>query len=170
VQGEPFSTWAGPVSLAGGVEYRTDKVDGTADPISQNLGFFVNNAANINGKVNVGEGYVESVVPLLKDVPLARSRGFQRRGPAHSLTTATIRPQAHPVSARRPGSSVLTWQLIESFRIRGTKSRDIRAPNVSELFGPNTRTFGILNDPRARRSCRPIRGGPPARMASWFRK
>jgi outer membrane receptor protein involved in Fe transport len=41
----------------------------------------------------------------------------------------------------------LTWQLMESLRIRGTRSRDIRAPNVSELYGPNTTGFGILNDP-----------------------
>lgn len=33
-------------------------------------------------------------------------------------------------------------------RLRATKSRDIRAPNVSELFGPNTTTFSILTDPK----------------------
>jgi iron complex outermembrane receptor protein len=145
VQGEPFSTWAGPVSVAGGVEYRSDKIDGTADPISQALGFFVNNASNINGKVNVTEGYAETVVPLLKDLPFARKVEFNgairrthydRSSPTSSSTVSTT---THKLG--------LTWQLVESFKIRGTKSRDIRAPNVSELFGPNTRTFGILNDP-----------------------
>jgi iron complex outermembrane receptor protein len=146
VQGEPFSTWAGPVSVAGGVEYRSDKIDGTADPISQNLGFFVNNAQNINGKVDVTEGYAESVVPLLKDVPLARSVDF------NGAVRRTHYDRSSPTSGSSDVSTTtykvgLTWQVIESFRIRGTKSRDIRAPNVSELFGPNTRTFGILNDP-----------------------
>ena len=146
VQGEPFSTWAGPVSVAGGVEYRSDKIDGTADPISQNLGFFVNNAQNINGKVNVTEGYAESVVPLLKDVPLARSIDF------NGAVRRTHYDRSSPTAGSSDVSTTtyklgLTWQLIESFRIRGTKSRDIRAPNVSELFGPNTTGFGILNDP-----------------------
>jgi outer membrane receptor protein involved in Fe transport len=146
VQGEPFSTWAGPVSLAGGVEYRSDKIDGGADPISRNLGFFVNNAANINGKVNVSEGYAESLVPLLKDLPLAHNVDFN----------GAVRRTHYDRSSPAAGSSAvstttwklgLTWQLIDSFRIRGTRSRDIRAPNVSELYGPNTTGFGILNDP-----------------------
>ena len=146
VQGEPFSTWAGPVSVAGGVEYRTDKIDGTADPISRNLGFFVSNAANINGKVNVGEGYVESVVPLLKDVPLARAVDFN--GAARRTHYDRDSPTEGSTSVSTTTWKLgLTWQLVESFRIRGTKSRDIRAPNVSELFGPNTTSFGILNDP-----------------------
>jgi hypothetical protein len=145
VQGQPLSTWAGPVSVAGGVEYRSDKIEGGADPISQNLGFFVNNAANINGKVSVTEGYAETVVPLLKDVPLARNVEFNgairrthydRSSPTSSSTVST--------TTNKIG---LTWQLVESFKVRGTKSRDIRAPNVSELFGPNTTGFGILNDP-----------------------
>ncbi len=146
VQGEPFSTWAGPVSVAGGVEYRSDKIDGSADPISQNLGFFVNNAQNINGKVDVTEGYAESVIPLLKNLPLARSVDF------NGAVRRTHYDRSSPTSGSSDVSTTtykvgLTWQVIDSFRIRGTKSRDIRAPNVSELFGPNTRTFGILNDP-----------------------
>jgi iron complex outermembrane recepter protein len=146
IQGEPFSTWAGPVSVAGGVEYRSDKIDGTADPISQNLGFFVNNAANINGKVNVAEGYIESLVPLLKDLPLARDVAF------NGAVRRTHYDRSSPTSGSSTVSTTtwklgLTWKLIDSFRIRGTRSRDIRAPNVSELYGPNTTGFGILNDP-----------------------
>jgi iron complex outermembrane recepter protein len=146
VQGEPLSTWAGPVSIAGGVEYRSDKIDGTADPISQGLGFFVNNAQNINGKVDVTEGYAESVVPLLKNVPLARNVDFNGavRRTHYNRDSPTLGSSGISTTTWKLG---LTWQLIESFRIRGTKSRDIRAPNVSELFGPNTTSFGILNDP-----------------------
>jgi outer membrane receptor protein involved in Fe transport len=145
VQGEPFSTWAGPVSVAGGVEYRSDKIEGTADPISQALGFFVNNASNINGKVNVGEGYAETVIPLLKNVPLARNVEF------NGAIRRTHYDRSSPTSSSSVSTTThklgVTWQVVESFKLRATKSRDIRAPNVSELFGPNTKTFGILNDP-----------------------
>lgn len=147
VQGEPFSTWAGPVSLAGGVEYRSDKLDGSADPISEQAppGFFVNNAQNINGKVTVTEGYAETVIPLLENVPLARHVEF------NGAIRRTHYDRSSPTSSSSVSTTTnkigLTWQLIDSFKIRGTKSRDIRAPNVSELFGPNTTGFGILNDP-----------------------
>src|SRR5690606_12272056 len=33
--GNPFSTWAGPVSIATGVEYRSEKQATTADPIAE---------------------------------------------------------------------------------------------------------------------------------------
>jgi len=147
VQGEPFSTWAGPVSLAGGVEYRSDKLDGSADSISEQAppGFFTNNAQNINGKVSVTEGYAETVIPLLKGVPLARNVEF------NGAIRRTHYDRSSPTSSSSVSTTThklgLTWQVIESFKIRGTKSRDIRAPNVSELFGPNTTGFGILNDP-----------------------
>ena len=147
VQGEPFSTWAGPVSLAGGVEYRSDKLDGSADLISQQAppGFFVNNGQNINGKVSVTEGYVETVIPLLEDVPLARNVEF------NGAIRRTHYDRSSPTSASSVSTTTnkigLTWHVIESLKIRGTRSRDIRAPNVSELFGPNTTGFGILNDP-----------------------
>ena len=39
------------------------------------------------------------------------------------------------------------WAPIDAIRFRVTRSRDIRAPNVSELFGPVGSSSGILNDP-----------------------
>ncbi len=145
VQGDLFSTWAGPVSLAGGVEYRSDKIAGTADPISQVLGFFSNNAANINGKINVSEGYLETLIPLAKDLPFAknldlngavRRTHYERSSPTSSSDVNTTTWKAGVV-----------WAPVASLKFRATRSRDIRAPNVSELFGPNTTGFGILNDP-----------------------
>jgi iron complex outermembrane receptor protein len=37
VRGEPFSTWAGPVSLGGGAEYRRESVGQTSDAVSQQI-------------------------------------------------------------------------------------------------------------------------------------
>jgi len=81
--------------------------------------------------------FLEDDAPLLKD-NFVQSLDFNAAGRFTDYSTSG------QVQTWKLG---LTWQLVESFRIRGTKSRDIRAPNVSELFGPNTRTFGILNDP-----------------------
>src|SRR5581483_3978523 len=41
----------------------------------------------------------------------------------------------------------VVWEPTDFLRLRGARSEDIRAPNVSELFGPQTSGFGILNDP-----------------------
>ena len=145
LQGELFSTWAGPLSLAGGLEYRSDKIAGTADPISRVLGFFSNNAANINGKINVSEGYLETLVPLAKGVPFAQALDL------NGAVRRTHYDRSSPSSSSGVDTTTwklgLVWQPLASLKFRGTRSRDIRAPNVSELFGPNTTGFGILNDP-----------------------
>lgn len=145
VQGDIFSMWAGPVSLATGVEYRSDKMRGTADSISTSLGFFTNNAQGISGQIDVSEAYVETVIPLARQVTFAenfelngaiRRTNYDREGATNSSEVYTTTWKAGAV-----------WQPISSLRFRATKSRDIRAPNVSELFGPVTTGFGILNDP-----------------------
>src|SRR5690606_11961614 len=43
MRAEPFSTWAGPVSLAVGGEFRDESIVGDADPISQENGWYVGN-------------------------------------------------------------------------------------------------------------------------------
>ncbi len=148
-QGEAFSTWAGPVSLAGGVEYRSDDISGNADAISLAGGFFGNNGQKINGKITVKEGYAETIVPLAKDVFLARDlelngavrrTQYDRSGISNGLGVAS----GVDATTWKVGG---TWTPIDSVRFRATKSRDIRAPNVSELFGPVTSGFAILTDP-----------------------
>jgi iron complex outermembrane recepter protein len=146
IQAEPLSLWAGPVSFAGGAEYRNDKTDGTADPISENLGFFTNNAADNSGRIAVTEGYLETDVPLLKDVPFAKQLNFNgaaRR--THYARSGSAGSSDVNTTTWKYG---LVWEPVEMLRLRATKSRDIRAPNVSELFGPNTTAFSILTDPR----------------------
>jgi outer membrane receptor protein involved in Fe transport len=148
ITGEVFNTWAGAVSLAVGAEYRDDKVVGGADPISllpPAGGFFTNNAQNIAGQIKVKEGYVETAIPLARDISFAKS--FDLNG--------AVRRTSYDRDGTGNSSSVdattwkygLVWEPFEWLRFRGTKSRDIRAPNVSELFGPITGGFGILNDP-----------------------
>ena len=145
VQGAPFATWAGDVSVASGLEYRVDDMAGSADAISKSLGFFASNAQSIAGKVTVKEAYAETIVPLAKDVFLLRTLDVN----------AAIRHTQYERSGANSTSNVSattwkiggTWSPISSVRFRATKSRDTRAPNVSELYGPQTSGFSILTDP-----------------------
>jgi len=145
VNGELFDTWAGAVALAGGLEFRSDDVTGAADPISQVLGFQTHNGQNIDGKIKVFEGFLETGVPLAKDLTFARGldlNGAIRRT-KYDREGAGVSSDVYATTYKYG----LVWEPIEMLRVRGTKSRDIRAPNVSELFGPVTRASGILNDP-----------------------
>lgn len=138
VQGDLVDLWAGPISLAGGIEYRRDEVKGTTDPISAIGGFYVSNFAASNGKVEVKEGYLETVVPLLKDSALGES--LELNGAVRHTDYST-------------SGTVTTWKIggvyepIEMLRFRATRSRDIRAPNVNEMFGSVTRSFSSFTNP-----------------------
>lgn len=136
VQGDLFETWAGPVPLAFGAEYRQNEVDTTADPISATSGFYVFNSSIVSGEVKVKEGYLETSVPLAKGKP-----GLQ----ALDLNGAVR------VTDYNTSGSVTTWKYGVTYeplgwlRLRATRSRDIRAPNTDELFRPRTTGFQTVD-------------------------
>jgi len=141
VQGDLFELPAGTVSIAAGLEHRRDKASSLGDPLSQ-LGVFYSNAGtNPGGSIKVTEGFLETIIPVLKDM-----------GPlAHSLElNGAIRRTHYSTSG-----NVTTWKVgavyepVDAIRFRATRSRDIRAPNVQELFAPSVYGCCVsITDPR----------------------
>lgn len=138
VNGEPFDVPAGPVSLALGAEHRIEKVSGRADPVSLINGWFAGNYLPTYGRYGVTEAFAETVVPL------ARNTGF-----ADSLElNAAVRATGYSSSGL-----VATWKLGASYqprrdiRFRVTRSRDIRAPNLNDLFQSGTANTSNVTDP-----------------------
>ncbi len=118
----PFATWAGDVSLAIGGEYRKEEVSG-AVPTEFQSGWSVGNFRPTFGSYNVKEAYLETVVPL--------GLGADFNGAIRATDYST----SGSVTTWKAG---LTWQPIPDIRLRGTRSRDIRAPNLNELFQSGT--------------------------------
>ena len=133
VTGEPLSLWAGPVSLALSIEHRKDEINADVDPISLAAGRFAGNLAPLHGKQSVTEGAVETLIPLAKNESWAQ---------ALDLSLAA-RFTGYELSGY-----VTTWKVgatyapINDIKFRATRSRDIRAPNLQELFQPAS--FGNL--------------------------
>ncbi len=137
IQGEPFSTWAGPVAVATGGEFRSDKVVGTTDAFSQALAYGRGNGSALNGEIKVSEGYLEAEVPLAKNLAFAKS--IELNGAARRTHYST----AGDVTTWKAG---LVWEPSDWLRLRGTKSRDIRAPNLYENFSTVTANSSTIND------------------------
>jgi iron complex outermembrane receptor protein len=145
VHGNVVEGWAGPLAVASGAEFRSDQLEGGTDPISASLGFFTGNGSNISGKITATEGYVEADMPLAKDWVAAKSIDLN----------GAVRETHYDRDGAGVSSSVnantwklgVVWEPVDALRLRATRSQDIRAPNLSELFGPKTTGFGILNDP-----------------------
>ncbi|MBN2447834.1 MAG: TonB-dependent receptor, partial [Phycisphaerae bacterium] len=157
VTGSVFELPAGPLGVAAGVEYRSDSIVGAVDPNSAARAFFNTGGSVISGKIEVIEAYAEAEVPILADVAFADEL---------SVNGAIRRTHYSRSSDLTPSSSVnattwkvgVVWAPIDAIRFRAAKSRDIRAPNIAELFGPLTPGSGIVTDPGPPGT--PAGGGP----------
>ena len=133
VAGEPFTNWAGDVSLALGLEHRREESSGESDPRSQIGGWFAGNYRPTFGKYDVTEAFVETVIPIMADtIDLNAAIRFTDYSTSGNVETWKI------------GA---TWQPIEDVKFRITSSRDIRAPNMSELFEGGRSQTNVVNDP-----------------------
>ena len=126
LSGAPFSTWAGEVSLATGAEWRKEWIGkGANDAISDRFGWWVGGYPSTQGSYDVSEVFLETIVPLAKDLPALQSLNVN----------AAIRSTDYSTSGNVETWKVgLNWAPLDDVRFRTTLSRDIRAPNLEELF------------------------------------
>lgn len=147
VGGELFSITDRPVAVSIGGEYRRNAIVGSTDPISQNLGFWVLNGQAVTGEQEVKEGYAEIVAPLLSGLPFAETLELSAAARYTDYSTSGS------VTTWKVGG---VWEPIPAIRLRVTRSRDIRAPNVTELFGPQQKSTIGLTDPKTGRQANPV--------------
>ncbi|MCP3732591.1 TonB-dependent receptor [Sphingomonas sp. MG17] len=143
VQGEPFSIWGGPVSVAFGAEYRRESAQSTVDAISLVKGYDLLNFQPISGVSTVKEVFVETIAPIASDTSWAKSLEF------NGAVRYTDYSLSGGVTSWKAG---LTYVPFEGVRFRATRSRDIRAPNLNELFSPLQGTLQTVLDPATNQS------------------
>jgi len=156
ITGTLFDNWAGPIKAAAGIEYRlqslvetsnvTDNVfniqnlrvglNGNTPPAGA-LKWTKNITAPMHGANSVYEGDLELDVPLLKDLPLIQALSLNAAG---RITEYSTSGQAETY---RIG---VDWQIIDDLRFRATRSQDIRAPTLYDLFQSQTGTISGLVD------------------------
>jgi outer membrane receptor protein involved in Fe transport len=170
IRGEPFSTWAGPVALGGGIAYRSEELDGTADPLAtaynpanpgtvafrpgvtdrliingypstkvgtQGLWHTGNNIGS-QGQLYVREAFAETLIPLARDAALAKQLDLN----------AAIRYADYQYGAGQTNWKLgLVYSPFEDLKLRSTVSRDIRAPNLADLFAGASITLPGVTDP-----------------------
>jgi outer membrane receptor protein involved in Fe transport len=162
--GNLFDLPAGGLRVLGGAEWRQ---------FSGNLDYdnYINNATTTGNQISdvdtattrVSEYFVETLVPVLKDLPFAYALNLEG---------------AYRWSNPDQGDNYETWKFggdwapIEGLRFRAMQARAVRAPVPGELSGIG-QTFGVVNDPctAARRNSNPTRAancaadGVPANYA-----
>lgn len=141
-----FELPAGPIGFAAGFEWRDDSSQFTPDSFRSIEGLVVGNTANpvfespTDGQgIEVYEGFGELRVPLLKDLPFAKSLEVTAAGRISDYNTIGG-TETYSVGGR--------YQPHDWLTLRGTYSRAIRAPNIGELFSPQVgAVIGVDADP-----------------------
>ena len=127
-----FTLPGGGASLALGVEHRRETSRQITDPLDVSGQTFLNAIPSSSGSYDVSEGFAEILLPLLADVPFARSLSVSAAARYSDYSTVG------DTTAWRYG---LDWAPNDSLRIRGTMSSAVRAPNIDELFGGQSENF-----------------------------
>jgi outer membrane receptor protein involved in Fe transport len=149
--GALFELPGGPVGFAFGGEYRKEESRFDPDPISTQTvagepgtGLLADLAllGPERGSFDVVEGFAELNLPLLADLPFAERLDFG----------AAIRVSDYSTIGTTTSWSVNgTYAPIRDVTFRGSYSKAVRAPNVTELFSPTQGSFSFLSDP-----CSPV--------------
>jgi outer membrane receptor protein involved in Fe transport len=168
ITGEWGETAAGPIGFAAGVELRSERSTSKFDPLvrgvlpvstdfgeegdllsdifegvpgtQRSLVFDpASRVQNVEGNYDVGDLFAEVAVPLLAGKSFAEDLTFDAAVRFSDYSTV---------------GSTLTWKVggswmpvSESFRLRGSYSVSVRAPNIDELFSPAQGAFFRPDDP-----------------------
>lgn len=137
LRGDPFSLWAGPVSIAVGAEARWESIaTSQLDPLSKAGAFTTFNFSSLNGGFNVKEGFGEIAVPLLdKDFSKLEFSGAARY--SHYSNTGNVWSWKVGVTDR----------IFDNLLLRASRSRDIRSGSLSELYNTRSTTQSNIADP-----------------------
>lgn len=153
LQGGLFDLPAGRLRFALGADYRSDKYTLSPDSllsskdISSNVingQTLVNNTAGVlgfnasnplSGSTDVYELFGEVSVPIVRDLPFAKSIEV---GAGYRFSDYNTIGNVNTYRAD------LQWRIVDAVRLRGGYSRAVRAPSIGELFAPQNNNFPTI--------------------------
>ncbi|WP_206362037.1 TonB-dependent receptor plug domain-containing protein [Sphingomonas montana] len=123
--------WLEAIGIAFGLEHRKERISGYVPP-EYASGWYSGNFTATQGSYTVTEGYGEALVPLPFDFEFTGAARYTHYSESGNVVT---------------WKAGLSWQPVNDIRLRVTRSRDIRAPNLSELFQGGSRNTNSIGDP-----------------------
>jgi outer membrane receptor protein involved in Fe transport len=156
IAGDVLNAWAGPLSVALNAEYRTQSYAQTTTndptlPAPATTGIRIGTGGTVptalytsdsqppqKGHVSVWEVGGEAALPLLKDTTLVKRLDITGAARYTNYSSSGV------VWTWKGG---LNYEPFDDLRIRGTISRDIRAPSLNDLYSSATAGGVSLADP-----------------------
>jgi iron complex outermembrane recepter protein len=141
-RGDIADGWgAGPISAAFGGEIRSDESDVTHDLANQPWGgsYLLSWGQDRGGKIDVAEFYGEVQIPIVEsvntDFAVRRTRNEAKS------SQAGVAKNTHDFSSWK---AAMTYDATDTFRIRATRSQDVRGAGFRELFIPRLEQLGTV--------------------------
>jgi iron complex outermembrane receptor protein len=94
----------------------------------------------VSGSIVSREGFIEANLPLVEDKPFAQSLALDA-GFRYSSYSLGFKTNTYKIG--------LEWAPTSDYRVRGSFSRSVRAPNIGELFSPQSVGLDGTEDPCA---------------------
>ena len=137
ISGDLFSLPAGPLAVAAGAQWRSLKSSTTTDALSIAGGYRLANNLPFAGDYSIMEEFAETQIPVVKDFVFAKK-----------ITASLAARHTHYSTSGDANvwKAGVVWQLNADLRLRASRSRDIRAPNLNELFSTGRQTNGNISD------------------------
>lgn len=161
--------WAGPIKVAVGGQYRrqglkvTTSVPSTAfNPQNlrlgpagnslpgsypaSNLAYFKEVQSGAKAREDIYEANIETDVPLLRDLPLVDLLAFNGAF-RYAKYDATGNGGVDAKFTAKTWKLGLEWAVTDGLRLRGTRSRDFRAPTLWDLYQAQIISASGVTDP-----------------------
>ena len=133
-----FELPAGPVGIAFGGEYRKEESEFHQDALGAAGALFFNAVGTRAGEYDTKEAYGEIRVPILRDLPFAKDLTFEAAGRLAKYSTIGKTDQYRVA---------LEWAPVQDVRFRANQGTAVRAPNIVELYSPQSRNFTPASNP-----------------------
>ena len=150
------SPWAkNPIGISVGAEWRSELLKLSTDQEFTTNDLYGQGSPTLSvpeSGFNVSEGFTEVKIPLIQGMPWVEDLTLNAGYRYSSYNTAGS------TNAYKYGAE---WQPIDDFRVRASVQRAVRAPNVLELFAPDT--VGLISGPDP---CSPDANPTPATIAN----
>lgn len=136
IDGDLFELPAGSAAFAAGLEHRREKSDSQPSDVQlTGLGGRNYRAKPQIGQFHVSEAFAELRLPLFSDLPVVqqldwhnawRTARYNLAGTNHSWTTG------------------LDWTLFDGVKLRASRAKAVRAPNITENFQPDSEMWNYV--------------------------
>ena len=135
--GDLFDLPAGAVGAAVGAHWRKLTTTTTPNALSVANAYRLANTQPFFGEYTIMEEFAELQVPILKDAALAKRL---------NVNIAARHTDYSTTGSATTWKAGLVWQINSDLRIRAARSRDIRAPNLNELFSRGRQQNAVIDD------------------------